>query len=227
MLLPFDVSTDADVLLSNRYPRPLEFAEACKLLPAGGKLKVLRAFVSEGVPAAFERYPTLYETVREYVSSCLNIDAKNTTVVGSARPGYSLAPPPSYGAPFNPDSDLDLAGISEGLFNDLASAFSKWKSETETGNETPHNARESRFWNENLKLIPRNISRGFVDSYKIPNRYEPAMRVSQTLWKLREKLNRTPVGPKVKSVSLRVYRDWIAFLNQQVLNLRLTLGQLP
>jgi hypothetical protein len=183
---------------------------------------VIRLYISEGVPCAFRNAPLLYEEVRDFLAGRLGVHPKAITVVGSARMGYSLAPPPRYGNAFNQNSDLDLALVSESVFARLVKAFDDWKEDVSAGREKVRGLREERFWQANLVEVPRNIKRGFVDHYKIPNRaaYEWPRRISQSLWLTNRRLALTPSAPHVRETSLRVYRDWGAFVSQQLLNLQ-------
>lgn len=226
---PFHFSIDASRQLTARYPAPQEFVRACKGLPREGQVGVLRSFILGGVPCAFEEAPVLYEVVRDYLAEALCVPAENVTLVGSARLGYSTAPPPQYGQPFSDQSDFDFAAVSNGLFQELADAFERWREDVNAGRETVRNAREEKFWVENLKIVPRNIKRGFIDPYKVPNRasYPIALKISQMLYVARAKLRVTAGAPTVRHVSLRVYRDTNALLAQQHLNLRALLDRIP
>lgn len=226
MLPPFDHNAEANTLLEQRYPSPDEFAQACKLLSSHSRIGVIRLFIAEGVPRAFERLPTLFESVRDFIAQRLSVEPRNITIVGSARIGYSLAPPPHYGTLFNPNSDLDFTLVCTSLFGNLAQVFEQWNSDVVAGRERTRNAREEGFWADNLKRLPQNIRSGFIDPYKIPNRYELSVRLSQTMWLVKERLHRTPSAPMIRRASLRVYRDWDAFSRQQLFNIRDMLSKL-
>jgi len=227
MLPPFEHHTEVNALLSQRYPDADLFARACKKLSTPQRTGVLRAFITEGVPSAFEELPTLYEGIREFLATRLSVTPKDVTLVGSARLGYSLAPPPSYGTPFSANSDLDFAVVSASLFQGLAQVFAQWKADVAAGREITRNAREERFWADNLKRVPLNIERGFIDAYKVPNRYELSIRVAQTMWQVQVRLARTPLAPQVRRAGLRIYRDWNALFRQQLMSLRALISGLP
>jgi hypothetical protein len=196
------------------------------MLPREGQIGVLRSFIAEGVPSSFEQLPVLYEVVRDFLAVRLQIQARDITLIGSAKLGYCMAPS-GYGRPFNSDSDLDFAVLSRTLFERLVDVFRQWQQDFATGRETLSNAREEGFWLENLKVVPKNIDRGFIDSNKIPNRYGLSMTVNQTLWLLKERLRVTIGAPTVRRATLRVYRDSDAFFRQQHLNLGIMLRRIP
>lgn len=223
---PFPLWSEADGLLLERYPQPPDFARACGVLTADDQVGVLRSFIVEGVPAFFSRTPTLYDTLRRYIADTLGLPADDVTIVGSARIGYSLSPPPAYGTPFSANSDLDFAAVSRQLFEGLVAVFDQWKADVAAGRENPRNAREHTFWEANLDNLPSNIENGLLDTYKLPNRYELAIKVNQTMWRTVEKLRLTLSLDRKLHASLRVYRDWNALYRQQLINLRATLRKL-
>jgi hypothetical protein len=223
---PFPLCSEADGLLTERYPKPPDFARACGILDTDDQVGVIRSFIVEGVPAFLSRNPTLYDTLRRYIAETLGLHPDDVTIVGSARIGYSLSPPPAYGIPFGANSDLDFAAVSRQLFERLVGVFDQWKADAAAGRENPRNAREHKFWKANLDNLPLNIENGFLDSKKLPNRYEQAMKVNQTMWKTVEKLRLTLSLGHNPYASLRVYPDWNAFYRQQLINLRATLRKL-
>ncbi len=216
---PFSFNAEANAKLVERYPQANGFAYSFKALPKDGRDAIVRSFITEGIPYAFQQTPLLYEMARDFVAGQLGIEARQVTMIGSARIGYSLAPPPSYGLPFGAESDLDFTVFSKTLFDGLVSDFSYWERDLATGQMKRTGASRERFWDENLQLVPQNIKRGFIDPYKIPNNYDGARNISQTLWTLQEKLKATEGAPKARHVSMRVYENWRAYARQQSLNL--------
>jgi hypothetical protein len=189
---------------------------------------LLRLCFSEGVPFAFRSNPLLYESVRDWLSVRLQIHSKNITVIGSARIGYSPCPLPKYGREFNSDSDLDLSGISDSLFQRLADTFIAWETDVECSRAKPRHPREERFWKEDLRIVRDGIPLGFIDPDKIPTwtRYPVSVQIRQTLYLTGKKLNITPNAPRFSKISLRVYRDWDAFFRQLSLNFSFTVQSL-
>lgn len=218
MLEPFRRNIETDDLLAERYPSPKDFAKGVQVASPGVREGILRGIITEGIPFAFRDRPTLYEEIRDFLARRLDLLPKNITLVGSARLGYSLSPS-AYGRPFNAGSDLDFSAISEMLFLRVVDAFHQWETDLATGREGLTDARERRFWKDNLDRVPGNIRRGFIDPYKVPLRYKVVQDVEQALWLLREKLTRTPPTLTIKRASLRVYRSWEAYARQQELNL--------
>ena len=222
---PFLVS-EANEQLRARYPSAESFALAAKALRNKDKAALLRLIVTEGIPAAFQNYPLLYDSLRDFLARRLEVHPKEITLIGSARLGYSLAPAPTFGRPMHSSSDLDLSVVSQKLFAQMSAIFETWQEDVNAGRKRPKNDKEKEYWPENLLRLPCNIRRGFIDPYKIPNIYPLPSSVSHALWLVREKLVVTPSAPQVKRVSLRVYRDWEAFIRQLFLNLERTLGSL-
>ncbi|PCJ35807.1 MAG: hypothetical protein COA75_09685 [Cellvibrionales bacterium] len=177
--------------------------------------------MSEGIPFAFKDCPGIYESIRSWVGSRLNIDPKELNVTGSARLGQSLAPR-KMGKPFGNGSDLDIFIISNELFDLLKNDFNEWSYNFERGVISASNDIESRFWKENLHRGPRNIARGFIDSNIVPNhdKYRCVRNIAQTMYLLKEKLDITPGAPKFSHASVRCYKSWSGYVQQISLGLQ-------
>jgi len=216
----------ADPRLSSPYPKPEELVAALSGASRGTREIIARLWLTEGLPAAFQASPAAYEDLRGWLAAQLCVHPKEVTLIGSARIGYSLAPSPSFGRPFSPRSDLDLSVISDDLFRRLATAFSRFSADYETGAIKPRSERERFLWEQNLEFGTRNIPRGFLDSNKIPNftKYQVAQQINQSMWALVKKLEVTPHAPQVRTASARVYRDWRSFVDRVEFNLRAGFG---
>ena len=204
------------------YPRPREVLEAAA---AGAREKAIlaRLWISEGIPFAFKGCPGLYEEVRNTLAKKLEIDAKQISVVGSGRLGYSLAPT-KWGEPYHAvASDLDLFAVSEGLFERLREDFERWRDDYARGDAQPRTEKERHYWNVNRVETPERIRRGFVDSIRVPNwhRYPVFSAMNGCLADLRVKLQKAGEGPTPRSrLSLRCYRDWPSYEVQMTISLR-------
>lgn len=213
--------------LSIPFPSPKELQQALSGATATRYSHeiVARLWLTEGCPSAFRTCPSVYEDIRGWLSSRLQVHPKEITLIGSARIGYSLAPPPEFGRPFGDKSDLDLSVISRALFDRLVSAFAAFSDDYKKGTVLPRNERERELWSANLVFGERNIPRGFFDANKVPNfdRYPVAQQVNQAMWALLKKLEVTVGAPKVRRASTRVYRDWQSFILRVSLNLQAAL----
>ncbi|MBB1369583.1 hypothetical protein H5058_01745 [Pseudoalteromonas sp. SR45-4] len=171
--------------------------------------------MSEGIPFAFKDCPGIYESIRSWVGSRLNIDPKELNVTGSARLGQSLAPH-KMGKPFGDGSDLDIFIISNELFEHLKSDFNEWSYDFESGVISASNDRENGFWKGNLHRGPKNIARGFIDSNIVPNhdKYCYVRNIAQTMYLLKEKLDVTSEAPNFSHASVRCYKSWASYVQQ-------------
>ena len=154
--------------LTGAYPRPQDVLEAAAV---GQREKAIlaRLWISEGIPFAFRRCPGLYEEVRDSLAKRLELDAKQISVVGSGRLGYSLAPK-KWGEPYRAmSSDLDLFAVSGGLFERLREDFERWHDDYAGGETQPSTDKERYYWNVNRKETPDRIRKGFIDSIRVPN----------------------------------------------------------
>src|SRR3989304_1810539 len=128
--------------LSIPFPSPDELRGALAGASQSERGTFARLWLSEGFPAAFCECPAVYEHLRDWLGRCLKVHPKEITLIGSARIGYSLAPVPDFGRPFNDKADLDLSVISNSLFDRLASTFSAFTNDCMTGVVVPRHASE-------------------------------------------------------------------------------------
>lgn len=182
---------------------------------------IVRQWLTEGVPAAFSLCPPIYEALRAWLALRLSVHPKHITLLGSARLGYSLAPPPNFGRPFSENSDLDIAIVSETLFCRVTQEFQCFREDQYSLLISPRSNREKNLWEENVKFGERNIPRGFFDSNKIPllDRYPTSQQIVQLMWLLCKKLYATSAAPRPKSASIRVYKDWSSLIDRVSFNL--------
>lgn len=212
-------------MLTERYPRPLNFRSAATKIDEKGKEFLYRAFISEGIPAAFQKAPLYFENIRELIAKSLDIHPKNVVLIGSARLGYSFTPK-KYGNPVNRESDLDFALVSHPLFKETRDTFYKWKKNFETSKISP-NKNEEEFWKENLKRGSDNIKRGFLDINKIPSIYPLPSKITKICDYINQEINKfnNDITPQA-GVFIRIYKDWDTFFTQSVLNLNFTFRDL-
>jgi hypothetical protein len=217
---PFDVSAVLDPL-TEVYPAANVLLEAAKAGDRDVRYALSRLWLSEGIPFAFKTRPGIYEALRIWLARRLNVQAKQITVVGSGRQGYSLSPDQNVGRSFGPQSDLDITAVSSTLFERLREAFYRWEKDYAQGVVHPRSEREKALWDDNRRHCPPGLKRGFVDPDKIPtwSRYHEVQAVMDALWRVHEKLRVTSYAPSVRKVSMRVYRDWDAFVRQMAINL--------
>jgi hypothetical protein len=180
---------------------------------------IARQWLTEGLPRAFITCPGIYEDIRGWLGVRLKVHAKEITLVGSARTGFSFA---NFGRPFDQNSDLDLCVVSNNLFQSFRESFDRFAADLASEDIRPRNDREGAFWQENIEFGKRNFPKGFFDANKLPtfDRYEVSQRIQQAMWMLRSRLELTPGAPRVRSASIRIYRDWQALIERLTANLR-------
>ena len=187
-----------------------------------------RLWISEGIPFAFRNCPGLYEEFRNSLSEQLELDAKQISIAGSGRLGYSLAPS-TWGVDYRPsESDLDLFAVSEELFKRLCKDFERWRADYDRGEIEPKTKKERVYWGNNRKEVPSLIERGFIDSVRVPNwpNYGVFLKVNRHLEHLRVKLQMVEAAPKPpRPLTLRCYRDWSAYERQMVISLKCAVAE--
>src|SRR5436305_1754854 len=117
---PFDLTES-----ERRFPAPPVTASELREALIAGREQVIghiiRAYVRDRVPAAFNERPMLWEAVRHWFASRLsqNQDVEvlpsEIGIVGSANLGFSAAFH-KYGKNYEPGADLDLFVVNESLF---------------------------------------------------------------------------------------------------------------
>jgi len=213
----------ANRLLVDRYPSSENFLDVARMIDEKEKEFLLRGFLSEGIPWIFKESPLYYENIRQLIAETLNIHPKDVLIIGSCRLGYSLCSD-NYGTCVNEQSDFDLTVISHSLFQKVKKVFLRWKKEYKFLTETSDLTRlDKKFWENNIKEVPRDISRGFIDTIKIPVRYPLSQSIRGLCLNLEDEINQSckdgiPCIPK-NGVSIRIYKDWSSFFKQNVLNI--------
>ncbi len=213
--------------LTGAYPRSQDVLEAAT---EGQREKAIlaRLWVSEGIPFAFRRCPAWYEEVRYLLAKKLEIDAKQISVAGSGRLGYSLAPK-TWGKPYEIKSfDLDLFAVSEGLFERLREDFERWADDYAGGEAEPYTKKEKEYWDANRIETPRDIRRGFIGSIRVPNRqpYGAFLAMNDCLAEIWGKLQNSDEGPKPKQrLTIRCYKDCSSYERQMSYSLQTVVKQ--
>lgn len=181
---------------------------------------IVRLWLTEGIPYAFRDNAGTYEEMREWLSLKLEINAKDITIVGSGRIGFSMKPA-VFGRSYDGFSDLDLTIINEKLFNHCQIDAEKFSKDLFSGKIVPNNENKSKFWNDNTARLPNMIKNGYIDTSNFigGQDYPNILKVKDTMWKLREKLDRTANVFNSKKISVRVYRDWDSLVGRVSYNL--------
>ena len=204
------------------YPLPNDLLAVLKRATTSELCSFVQLWWSEGIPYVFRNCPALYESIRGWLGATIGVHPKLITLIGSSRLGYSLAPAPRYGNPFNAESDLDFSAVSSSLFEHCSNTFQAWKEDYQKEIVRPSNAMEEKFWSCNVVEVPRNLGRGFIDPWKIPLRrqYKITQELNQAMWGVTVRLKSSSSNVQVKKSSIRVFRDWHAFVAQHSINLR-------
>lgn len=176
--------------------------------------------ILNNLPFVFRSKPILYEMIVKYLSDVLNVNNKSIYLIGSAKTGFSMSPGDDYGKQFSENSDLDFTIVDENLFNKLANEFIIWRrAYLIDGTYKPKSDKQEVYWKANILLLEKNINRGFLDPYKIPNIdiCPGVMNINNIMYLIYKKLDEYH-GIKIKGVSVRVYKNENAFINQLSLN---------
>lgn len=201
------------------YVSPEKFKTSYGKL-AGAELKSLISHVIvNNTPFIFKNVPLLYGQIVQYLSDLLNIGPESIKIIGSAKTGFSVSPPPGYGKLFSEKSDLDFTIINEDVFSELGEEYVEWKNAYTGGIISPRTDYERKCWDDNIMLLEKNISRGFIDTYKIPNREMCPMTktINNAMYLIPYKLDEY-YKIKISKASVRVYKSYDLFWRQLKLN---------
>jgi hypothetical protein len=212
--------------ISNLYEEPMKFFENYFDLEPLEQQSYINHLIVNNVPYAFKHIPLLYEQIVQYLADEIGLDYIDIKLIGSAKTGFSISPKPNYGNPFSDKSDLDFSIINESLFHNLTIEFNLWV-ELYTNAEIVPKKAEEKYWDENLKSVTRTIKRGFIDTYKIPNRimFSITQKINNSLFLITFKLNELHQIKNTKA-SVRVYKDWDAFYKQLRINTECILSKI-
>lgn len=202
------------------YPTAAQIQNACKFGGERAQKAIVRQWLTEGVPFIFRSKPGLYEEIRDWIAMRLDINAKEISLVGSARLGESLAPK-KLGNPLGINSDLDLFTVSSKLFDAVRQEANNWIDDFRDGRCVPRDRKQESNWPANVITNERNIRRGFLDTQKIPSmpNYPNVKNVNNTSAQLVRRLEQTDGVINIKKASMRCYRDWDACTRQCIINI--------
>lgn len=173
---------------------------------------LVRHFIVNNKPYAFNEKPMLYEQMTQYVADKLSITATEIKLIGSAKTGFSISPPPNYGKEFGNHSDLDFSIVSSKLFEELEIEFTNWVYLYEKGEIEPKNPTEEYYWKLNVSSGNGQIEKGFIDTKFIPNR-EPFLltkKINNSMWHIKNSLE---VNHKIvfTKATASIYNNWNSF----------------
>lgn len=221
MLLPHEIiignmlkeleNDEPDLLkaLIGTYPDPSILKAAFQHANDVERLGIIRLWITEGIPYSFK-------------DRCIrNIHAKEITLVGSARIGYSLKGV-KWGQQFSNRSDLDFTIISEHLYSALVRDFQNWVNDFRSKRIVPLSSHQLQNWLHSIETTDRNIEKGYIYSKNLfPNRKYPAVsRCYYALSQVKPILNDVDLISNKADVSLRFYANWDSCLRQNNINLK-------
>ncbi|MGY2223454.1 hypothetical protein ACW9IK_12265 [Pseudomonas gingeri] len=220
MSRPFeDLHVDLNSLQSHPEAQLLK-----KALLSGGRserLGLASLWLSEGIPYAFISFPAVYQQLRSEISKRLDVGVKDVSVVGSSRTGYSLASY-KFGKKFDGASDLDLCIVNCSLFESIKDDVERFVEDIKSGRTTASRSNVQKHWNDSCEQLPANMAKGFIDVKKVPaiaGKYDRVCDIKNYISIVSMRLKNTECIPRFKEVSIRVYRDWGAMVDQVSLSL--------
>lgn len=209
----------ASMSISSIYTSSEQFKICYERLIGLEKNSLIAHIIVNNTPFVFRNVPLLYEQIIQYLSDLLSIESGSVKLIGSAKTGFSVSPTPNYGKIFSENSDLDFTIINEAVFGTLCKEYEAWKAAYTRNDILPRSCKEKKYWDDNIVLLERNIGRGFIDTYKIPNREMCPItkKINNAMYLIPLKLDEY-YNIKVSKASARVYKSYNLFRQQLKLN---------
>lgn len=188
----------------------------------------IRLWFTEGVPWAFRDCPWLYERVRTIISKDLSIEFNGIFMIGSGKLRWSLSCSRNQKRllkefNFCNPSDLDFTIVNDGLFQRMKTDFEEWKKLVD---EKKYELKNT-YQENNIDLLPKNIRKGFIDMYKLPEDIKE-LKTRQLFIRLDAKLRKMfqdylgynfSDKNSYTKITFRIYQNWESFLKQNLINL--------
>ena len=220
----FIYSSKALSKVKGKYIQADVFLKAYSALDDIERRSLVYHYIMDNSPFAFtEVYekPLLFEQIRQYLSTILDVDVNHVKLIGSTKTGFKMDAT-AYGADYRKESDLDFMIIDGSLFDKIADEFEIWKEAyVEKHEMLPKSDYERKCWDDNISKLPLNLNYGFVDTYKIPNRpsiLPITQKINNSMSLVVQKLQ-AHHGFLTKHASMRVYRDIDSFYCQKCRNI--------
>lgn len=185
------------------YPTPDEFKTILAEQPLE---EIVRDHVFEGVPFAFKDRPVLMETLREHLVRRLNVAGEGVTVVGSGKLGFSLSPD-GFPARFSAKSDIDVAVVDQGLYDQIWFAMLKWHYPRRTGRLPEQDHKWSTVRQRELYWGWFTPNRIRYDGLSFPAALRPLRDISTSWFNAFRSLSLYPQFAD-REISGRLYRTW-------------------
>jgi len=220
----FIYSSKALSKVKGTYIQADDFLKAYSALDDIERRSLVYHYIMDNSPFAFtEVYekPLLFEQIRQYLSTMLDVDVNHVKLIGSTKTGFKMDAT-AYGTEYRKESDLDFMIIDSSLFVKLEGEFKMWtESYVEKHEIRPKNDYERLCWDENISKLPAIFNYGFVDTYKIPNRpdlFPVTQKINNSMSLVVQRL-KAKHGFLTKRASMRVYKDVDSFYCQQCRNI--------
>ena len=208
------ISSSAN-LINNIFTTPENFSKNYWNVVELERKSFLRYYIVNNTPFLFKEAPFLFEQLTQYLADKLQINSSEIKLIGSAKTGFSISPPPDYGKPFGSHSDLDFSIVNEHFFDLIKTEYSNWSEKYLSKELIPKNANQEYYWNANLETGKNQIKRGFIDTNKIPNysMFEHTQKLNNSLSLITINLS------KMHSIVIThctgsIYKNWSSFASR-------------
>ena len=172
---------------------------------------MVRSYIRDRIPAAFDSTPMLWEALRHWAAARLDTEPYAIGVTGSAQVGFSCTPD-KFGRKFiSNGSDLDFFVVDDALYERAAHEITHFCSMTS-------DSRGSHF-HAQIETLRRQACRGFADLNNVPadhKRYPNCSSVNNLSSMIVDKLKLHAFH--LRRSHFRVYQSWNAFWRQTLIS---------
>jgi hypothetical protein len=192
------------------------FKSGFSTIPCDDDIKsFIKLYIFDNIPRFVIEMPIVFDRACLEMASFLNINPQDIKLTGSAKLGFSLSPK-HHLDPFSKEkSDLDFFIISMDLFSNLNADLTAWRTEDNFTNDEQ---------NKYLELNKNATQRGFIDAWKIPQRFVTANKCNIAAYNAYKNINKFAekkiISAKKKYGTIRCYKDQNSALNQLLINIK-------
>lgn len=216
---PFDQSNPMLHKLAH-HPESEIFRDIVKVSSSYDLESIARLWISEGIPFAFKDCAGVYEELRFWLACRLRVNAKDITLNGSGRIGFSMAPY-KYGNAFGGSSDFDMSLVDAPLFDKCAVELRAFKEALDAG-EVDASDTQLKHWSDYCSRLNKLLADGYINTFQTPplKDYTPTIvNIRDSMWRASERLKVTESAPPFTKINARLYRSWDDLVNRVAINL--------
>lgn len=178
-------------------------------------------YIAEALPVAFAEHLSSYDRARKMLARDLRVDFRDIQITGSAKIGFSLSPYKYLEDYDREKSDIDLFVVNTDFFNIIKMDATDFCEALETGKLRAGKDRDQNRWEENVRILKRNMPNSFIYLKYIPNlaRFSEVQKAHDATYRFMVNFNNFSQLGLPKKCSIRVYLNWAAAMRRISFNI--------